>query len=335
MEIKMKKNRYIILLMAFLFTASFLYAQESYQKLAQTGCQFLSVGIDARSTAVAEAFTSVEAGSQSLFYNPAGMARMNNYLDLTASTLTYIADIKYYGASLSINPFGIQYGILGFSFTSVDYGELQGTIVDPDPLNEKGYLKTDMFKPSALAAGVGYAIQLSDRFSVGLQVKYIQQSLGSNLLDDEITVDNKVSVIAFDFGTLYQTGIKSLAFGMSVRNFSQELRYQSEGFQLPLTFKLGISMNAMDLIDPEQDIHSLLVALDAVHNRDYPEQINFGFDYTFNNLFSVRAGYMFNNDEHGFTAGFGVQQFGLGIDYGYTPFGIFDDVHRITVRYSY
>jgi len=44
---------------------------------------------------------------------------------------------------------------------------------------------------------------------------------------------------------------------------------------------------------------------------------------------------MFNNDEYGFTAGFGVQQFGLGIDYGYTPFSIFDDVHRLTIRYSY
>jgi long-subunit fatty acid transport protein len=260
---------------------------------------------------------------------------MNNYFDLGASTLTYIADIKYYAGSLALNPFGMQYGILGFTFMAVDYGEFIGTIVDSDPENPKGFIETGTFKPSALAIGVGYAIQLSDRFSVGAHVRYVHQALGSNLLDDDSYVDNKVNAISFDFGTLYQTGIKSLAFGMSVRNFSQEVKYQVEGFQLPLTFKLGISMNAMDLIDPETDLHSLLVAVDAVHNRDYPEQVNFGFDYTFNKMFSVRAGYMFNNDEHGFTAGFGVQQFGLGIDYGYTPFGVFDDVHRLTIRYSY
>ena len=332
MEMKMKKNKYIILLIAFLLSISFSFAQEKNQKLAQTGCQFLSVGIDARSTASAEAFTSLEAGSNSLFYNPAGMARMYNYFDLTASTLTYIADIKYYAGSLALNPFGIQYGILGISFMAIDYGELIGTMVAE---NDRGYVETEPFKPSALSIGVGYALQLSDRFSVGAHVKYVYQSLGSSLLDDQSNVDNKVNTIAFDFGTLYHTGIKSLAFGMSVRNFAQEVKFQDEGFQLPLTFKLGISMNAMDLIDPESNIHSLMVAIDAVHNRDYPEQVNFGFDYTFNKMFSVRAGYMFNNDEYGFTAGFGVQQFGLGIDYGYTPFSIFDDVHRLTIRYSY
>ena len=328
----MKKNKYSILLVAFLLCTSFSYGQESYQKLAQTGCQFLSVGIDGRSTASAEAITAIEAGSNSLFYNPAGMARMYNYFDLTASTLTYIADIKYYAGSLALNPLGIEYGILGISFMAVDYGELIGTMVAD---NERGYVETDNFKPSALSIGLGYAIQLSDRFSIGAHVKYVYQSLGSSLLDDQSTVDNKVSTVAFDFGTLYHTGIKSLAFGMSVRNFAQEVKFQDEGFQLPLTFKLGISMNAMDIIDPESAIHSLVVAVDAVHNRDYPEQVNFGFDYTFNKMFSVRAGYMFNNDEYGFTAGFGVQQFGLGIDYGYTPFGIFDDVHRLTIRYSY
>jgi hypothetical protein len=339
MEIKMKKNKYMILLIALIFGVSFLSAQEKWQKLAQTGCQFLSVGIDARSVGFAEALTSVEAGSNSIFYNPAGMARMNNYIDLSASTLTYIADIKYYGASLALNPFGIEYGILGFSFMSVDYGEIQGTMVDPSV--EKGYRDTEFIKPSALSFGVGYAIQLSDRFSVGGQVKYVYQSLGSSEVDDKDLgvdgiVDNKVNAIAFDFGTLYQTGIKSLAFGMSVRNFSQELKYQDEGFQLPLTFKLGISMNAMDLVEGiDRDMHSLMVSVDAVHNRDYPEQVNFGFDYTFYKLFSVRAGYMFNNDEYGFTAGFGVQQFGLGIDYGYVPYKHFSDVHRLTVRYSF
>jgi len=339
----MKKNKYIVLLIALLFGVNFISAQEKWQKLAQTGCQFLSVGIDARSVATAEAFTSVEAGSSSLFYNPAGMARMNNYIDLTGATLNYIADIKYYGGSVAFNPFGIEYGVLGFSFMSIDYGEIQGTMVDPS--QDKGYRDTELFKPNALAAGLGYAIQLSDRFAVGGQVKYVYQSLGTSYIDEKVIVENdttnkkitnKVSAIAFDFGTIYQTGIKSLAFGMSVRNFAQELKYQYEGFQLPLTFKLGLSINAMDLIDGiDREMHSLLVSVDAVHNRDYPEQVNFGFDYTFYKLFSVRAGYMFNNDEYGFTAGFGVQQFGLGIDYGYVPYKHFADVHRLTVRYSF
>jgi hypothetical protein len=81
-------------------------------------------------------------------------------------------------------------------------------------------------------------------------------------------------------------------------------------------------------------MHSLLVSIDAVHNRDYPEQINLGMEYTFNQLISLRGGYMFNNDEHGITGGIGIQKFGLAFDYGYTPFGVFKDVHRLSVRYT-
>jgi len=329
MEITMKKIVYIIFLS---FLVSFSLLSQEYKKLAQTGCQFLSVGQDARSTSIAEALTSVDGYSTSLFYNPAGMARMENFIDLNLNHMTWIADIKYYSGSFSINPFGLKYGIIGLSFMYVDYGEFLGTRVNPN--TEAGYDDIGTFKPSALSIGLGYAIQLSDRFSVGGQVKYVYQELGSSLLSDLSEVTNKVDVIAFDFGTLYKTGFKSLAFGMSVRNFSKELKFQNEGFQLPLTFKLGISMNAMDLIMPDQDLHSLLVTVDAVHNRDYPEQLNLGMEYTFNKIVSLRGGYMFNNDEHGITGGIGLEYSGFGFDYGYTPFGVFKDVHRLTFRFK-
>lgn len=327
----MKKFIYILSVFILIFTASGLLAQEN-KKLAQTGCQFLSVGQDARSTALGEALTSIDGLSASLFYNPAGMARMNNYLDLNLNHMTWIADIKYYSGSVAINPFGLQYGIMGLSFMYVDYGEFLGTRVNPNI--ESGYDDIGTFKPSALSVGLGYAIQLSDKFSVGGQVKYVYQELGSSLLSDKSEVKNKVDVLAFDFGTLYKTGYKSLAFGMSIRNFSQELKFQNEGFQLPLTFKIGISMNAMDLILPDQNMHSLLVAVDAVHNRDYPEQINLGLEYGFDNLIFVRGGYMFNNDEHGITGGIGIQRFGFAFDYSYTPFTVFKDVHRLTFRFT-
>lgn len=327
----MRKFKYIIIILFLIAGTSGLLAQ-SNEKLAQTGCQFLSVGQDARATAIAEALTSVDGYSTSLFYNPAGMAKMTNFLDLDLNHMTWIADIKYYSGAVAVNPFGLQYGVMGLSFVYVDYGEFQGTRVNPNI--DAGFDETGDFKPTALSAGLGYAIQLSDRFSVGAQIKYVYQKLGSSLLSNNSNVDNKVSVIAFDFGTLYRTGIKSLAFGMSIRNFSQELKYQNEGFQLPLTFKLGISMNAMDVLLPDQNMHSLLVSIDAVHNRDYPEQINLGMEYTFNQLISLRGGYMFNNDEHGITGGIGIQKFGLAFDYGYTPFGVFKDVHRLSVRYT-
>ncbi|MBC7187085.1 MAG: DUF3308 domain-containing protein, partial [Calditrichaeota bacterium] len=134
-------------------------------------------------------------------------------------------------------------------------------------------------------------------------------------------------------------GFRSLNFGMSVRNFSQEVRYETEGFQLPLTFRIGLAMDLLDVLPAlrlGQD--ALLLSVDATHPRDYPEQVGFGAEYLLMNTLALRLGYSFPNDEHGFTAGFGVQQalsrFRFGLDYAYTPFGLFNEVHRFSVRLS-
>jgi hypothetical protein len=126
---------------------------------------------------------------------------------------------------------------------------------------------------------------------------------------------------------------------MSVRNFSAELKYKDEKFQLPLTFKIGVSMNVFDLVDIDKKMHSFLIAVDASHPRDYREQLSFGAEYLFMNTFAIRGGYTFPTDEQEFTAGIGIKQsiadFKFGIDYSYTPFGIFDNVHRFSINLAY
>lgn len=316
---------------------------QSYRKLAQTGFQFLSVGVEARAAAMAEAYTTVAGYSNSIYYNPANLARSNAFLDVGLSRNEWIADIVYNAGSLAVRPANGEYGAFAVSVLSVDYGEFLGTRVDPT--TDQGYVDTGVFSPTAYAVGLGYAKSLSDRFSVGGHVKYASQSLGSSTLPvgnvaDGVTEDvkNNLGVVAFDFGTFYQTAIKSLAFGMTVRNFSQEVEFQRESFQLPLTFRIGISMNVLDFFMAENRDHSFVVAIDAIHPRDYSEQLNIGGEYTFKNLIAVRGGYLYNYDEQDLTAGFGIQKFsgnrGFAIDYAYTPFGVFDSVSRFTVRFA-
>ena len=131
-----------------------------------------------------------------------------------------------------------------------------------------------------------------------------------------VSEKNSIDAAAFDFGILYHTGYKSLDFGMSVRNFSTELKYKEESFQLPLTFKIGISMNMLDLTDLNSDMHSLLLSIDASHPRDFAEQVFVGSEYTFMKTFSLRGGYEFPKDEGGFSAGFGLMQQVAGVKYG-------------------
>jgi hypothetical protein len=328
------KNK-IVLFVLFLFCCSMPNpgtAQE-YKKLAQTGFQFLSVSSDARASALAGAVTSSEMQSSSLFYNPAGMAGMTSFFDASFSQNAWIADIMHNSFSLAVNPFHGKYGVFGMSVLSVDYGDLIGTRVSN---NTQGYEETGSFSPSALAVGFGYAKSLTDRFSVGGQVKYTHQQLGENLLPqaDSSMSKNELSPLAFDFGTLFKTGFKSLAFGMSVRNFSKEIKFAEEGFQLPLIFQMGISMDLMDLTQWKQGDHSLLLSLDATHDRSHTEQVIVGLNYEFMKIISLRGGYISNNDENHISCGIGISYSGARLDYAYSPFGIFDSIQRFTIRFS-
>ena len=326
----MKKKVTHILAAAFAFALCFPNAHAADRKLAQTGFQFLSIPTQARPAAMGEAFTTMAGQSTSIFYNPANMARVSSFLDVSLSRNQWIANIDHYAASLSVRPKDGEYGVVGFSVLSVDYGDFLGTRVDP--ATDKGYEDTGTFSPTAYAMGIAYAKSLTDRFSVGAHVKYVSQTLGNSVLPvsevgegETLTVENTVGVMAFDFGTYYNTGFKSLAFGMTVRNFSKEIQYELEGFQLPLTFYIGISMNILDLFMEESQNHSLLVSVDATHPRAFSERLNLGAEYVFMNLFSLRGGYQHNYDVQDITTGFGIhksfgRQGSVSIDYAYTPF---------------
>lgn len=300
-------------------------------KLAQTGFNFLNVATDARASAMGDAVNSLSGYSGALFQNPASMADLTNLVSSTFSVNNWIADIRYLSASAVFAPFSGDYGVIGVSLQSVDYGEIQGTMVAN---NEASYVDTYIMKPNALAIGIGYAKMLNDKFGVGAQVRYAYQSLGESQLASGLKT-NKANAVAFDFGTVYKTGFESLAFGMSVRNFSKEVKFEEEGFQLPLIFTIGISANLFDFVGMPASDHALLLTLDSTHPRSHPEQVKFGAEYQFMKMFFLRGGFVTANSEDSYTLGAGISTFGFEVDYAYTPFGVFDNVQRFTARFSF
>lgn len=312
-----------------------------YQKLAQTGFQFLSVISDAKAASMGGSVNSLEMGSASLFFNPAGMAGLNGSAEVSVSLNNWIADIRHMQFSAAVNLHNL--GVIGASIQVVNYGEILETIVDPNPNSTDGYIDIGTFSPNAYCVGIGYAKQLNEQFSIGGQVKIAQQDLGDGIVpvsldmtDSSTTIESfKKNPIAFDFGTLFKTGIKSLAFGMSVRNFSSQEKYVQEGFELPLVFTLGISMDMMDLVPGAGDYHSLILSVDATHPRSDPEQLLIGMDYTFMKTLSIRGGYVTGSDVQKFSFGLGISKFGLDLDYACTPFEYFGNVQRFTLGFKF
>ena len=308
---------------------------EEIKKVAQTGLQFLKVDVGARAAAMGGAYLVAGYDATSMFYNPAGIANISSDFDIFAGQTQWIADIKYNTAAIVKNFENI--GAIGISFIIADYGDnIIGTQV---AANDKGYVETGNLDVGAYAIGLSYAKQLTEKFTVGAQIRYVGQNLGENLMADGNTVENKVNGLSFDFGTIFYPGFKSFRFGVSVRNFSADYQYEEESFELPLTFAIGVAMNVLDFTEMRNEDHSLLVTVDAIHPRDYSERINLGAEYWFNNMFALRGGYKFNYDEEGLTAGLGVKlnisKMNLKLDYSYTDFGVFNSVNRFSVGFSF
>jgi hypothetical protein len=338
MGLRMNKKVVLLVGVTLLLSCHELSAQ---QKLAQTGMKFLSVGGDPRIAAMGGAYTAGEGYASSVFYNPASMARITSSVDAMIGATLWIADINHGYGSIAIRPGDGSLGVFAISLQTVEYGDLIGTSASLG--TGGGFVETGKFSPSAFAVGIGYAVALNEKLSIGGHGRYVRQSLGSFLQKANEPPTNFIGEVgSFDLGILYRTGYKSLNFGMSIRNFSKEIRYIQENFQLPLTFKMGLSMDMMDLFEIEKASHSLLLTVDAEHPRDYQEQVRVGGEYTFMKLFCLRAGYVSSANEEGISYGAGFmklydfdEQHIVGADYAYTPFGVFGGVHRFSFHISF
>lgn len=331
----------VVLLALGILIISDAYGQ-ARNKRAQTTMKFLSVSTNARATGMGTAMTSVESNAAyAMLYNPATLSRLPQKVDMSFGMVNWIDGIDYNMGAIAYRPSDGRYGVFGVNFVMVDYGDIDETIVG---VGEKGYYRVGTFRPHAFSAGLSYARALTGRFSVGGNLKYVKmnlaqgtRSLGTDggLVRDEFEAET----LAFDFGVLYLTGFESLKLAMSLRNFSQEVSLNETDSELPLTFRIGVSMNILDLLDVDDQMHSFLVSIDANRPRDYSEQIIIGGEYTFLNRIALRAGYGYPTDTQQISAGFGIRQpvgsINLAIDYSYTTFDVFSNVNTFSVQFGF
>lgn len=332
---KGKRCRAMMLVVIMVLVPALAQGQE---KLAQTGLQFLDIGVAARAEALGGAFVLAGNNADALFYNPAGIAQSTTTFDVSMNRVQWFADMNYNAIGVAYRPWSGDYGVFGLSFLNADYGDFYGTRVAAG--TPAGYEDTGVFTPTAFALGLGYGKQLSERFSIGGQAKYVKQDLGSNNLTfGSSEKKNSVSGFAFDFGMIYKTPIEGFDFGMSIKNFATDFKFEQYSFEAPLTFRVGLAFRVLELASLSAEGQSLLVVADAVHPRDSNEHLDVGAEYTFYKLVSLRVGYKFNYSEQGVTGGLGVNYDlveGLNVraNYSYGTFGIWSAVHRFSIGLS-
>lgn len=335
----MRFTRIIFLSVLTLLLSTQVYGQK---KRAQTSMKFLSVSPSARASALSNAATSVDMGAYGAFYNPATMAGIKGTYNATVGAVQWITDINHNSAALVYKPADGKFGVFGINALSVDYGDILATVVDEN--DPKGYRDIGTINPTAMAFGLSYANAITDQFSVGANFRFSQQNLGSVAMGPDGSGGYNMQSFSastglLDFGVLYKTGFESLNFGMALRNFSPEIEYDTETSELPMTFKIGVSMDVLDVTNIDPEVHSLLVSIDANRPRDFDEQLLFGMEYSFIDRFVLRAGYGFPKDEEKFSFGAGIKQpigpLVLSVDYSYTQFGVFGEVNRFSAQLGF
>lgn len=287
---------------------------------------FLSIGGSARASGMANILDFAKNDLGSVFYNPAGLASVEKrsfYFNYTK----WIADMSVANMAVSWN--FDNYGVFALHGQIMDYGDFKGTTIAQTSL---GYRDIDVGTVSAMALGLGYGIQLTEQFYIGGNVKWISQNLGMNdtYISDAIETTGKkndVSDIAFDFGTMYDTEIKSIMLTMSIRNYSSQQLYENEEFVIPQTFKIGIAADLIEIISTPNKDHKVFLALEGVDQRDRTQFLNTGVEYTLLNMVVLRAGYATNRTQDdmsplSFGAGFILDSSSfLGkVDFSYSSF---------------
>ncbi len=329
------RSRSIVISIFILFNAiNFTHAQIT--KKAQTGFRFLENPVSAEVMGRGGVGVATTLTSNGIFWNPALIGLIEPTADLSYNYTKGIADINYNAAAAAVH-IG-DFGVLGFSLLAMDYGTFVGT---ERASNAQGYVETGNFSPTAIEVGTAFSQKVSNRFSYGIQVKYVHQNLGSIVFNDSTGQRKEYAqgTVAFDVGAYYDFLYNGIRFGAALQNVSRELKYESDEFPLPFAVSFGITVEPIQFFNKEEKTSRVILSFESRHPRDFGEKLKFGAEYRFMEKFIARAGYEMNYDERGFSAGFGVWQEVSGIpirvDYAFEPFGIFGNVHFISVGVSY
>ena len=260
-------------------------------KTGTTAAKFLSIEVGSNAVGMGGAYTAIASDATAMYWNPAGLS-FHDTKEVYFNHANWIADISfdYFGITFPMN----NKSILGFNLTSVTMDEMEVTRYGNENTGET-------FSAADYAIGTTYALDLTDRFSVGFNGKYIQQSIANS----------HAKGFAMDFGTLFITPF-GFTLGTSISNFGPKLKMtgddlligadvdeniegnnesvtgilSTDSFDLPLVLRIGIS-------DQFQigSRNKIVLSADAISPNDNANYINAGAKiYLLDGLISLYAG---------------------------------------------
>jgi hypothetical protein len=272
--------------------------------------QFLTMDVGGRPLGMAGSFTGVCDDVNSLFYNPAGLASMEQ-AQATLFHRRWLADTSYSylgiaGPAGKWGGFGASVRYLGGEPMAAynEYGQRRGSVNASDQ-----------------AYTISWARKLEKKFHGGLSVKIARE-----MLDIETATS-----VAVDLGAVYQVS-SQFRFGLMVANIGPGVTYIKEKGSLTKVLRLGCSYRLLQ--------NRLLSVLEATKQMDDDLELKVGGEYWVIEQCAVRTGYSFEAGSSevtgfdGLTAGLGFKQGMLRLDYAISTWGDLGLAHVLSLTFT-
>jgi hypothetical protein len=309
-----------------------------------SAANFLKIGIGARAQSLGGSYVAQADEVTALYWNPAGIVNINGR-EVNFTQIDWIADVNlsFLGGVVSMG----EAGSIGIAITYLSMGDMKVT----NWVNPEGTGET--FEASDMAIGLTYARRITEKFGIGLQVKYIQEKISQSSAD----------AFAIDVGVQYQTGFEDLKLGMAISNFGTEMQLsgrdlsirtdpfntvgsnpddvhanlETVSWPLPITIRLGASMDFI-----KSDALRLTGNLDFYDPRDVDQTWCAGSEAAlFGETVFLRAGVnnYFENELRPSLGG-GIKYnfddiYGIVIDYAYSDMGRLISANRFSLAFTF
>ena len=345
----MKNKKLLFFLLSILILSTSFSVLAGKKKVGQSGMGYLAISMGARESAMGDAATAITKGIQGMWHNPSVIADIDRFA-ISIQQVNWMVDTKLYGfaAAYSLG----NWGTVALDLTYMDYGEIMGTQRVDKSVDYRGFVLTGDIGVEDYAIGFAYARRMNDKFTLGFKVKRLHESLGdaryvyqreNEGTDEQIdyykTKKWTMDDWGVDIGTVYDVGWKSLKVAMTMQNFSRDMKYWYEEFNLPMALRIGLAMDLAQVFMPDSDEFNFNLAVDAIHPNDYTERVHLGGELLYLKRFALRGGYKFNHDVENFTFGMGVNftMAGLSatVDYAYTSADYFKDINRFSMQFYF
>jgi uncharacterized protein UPF0164 len=276
-----------------------------------SGGEILSIPVGARAIGMGEAYTAMADDVSSLYWNPAGLAILNQ----SQASFMYnqwLKDLTFSNGSLAVP---LENGGIGASLSYLSYGTI-------DAFDSQGNPAGTVNAYSGVAT-VGGA-WLGDIWSAGFNLKGIQGQLA----------DVKATGFATDLGAtlVYPKEFMggTLRGAATVRNLGPGLKYIDQSDPLPEEWRIGLA--AVQMMNQK-----LNLSMDYGQQRDLDGSIYMGAEYLPIPNIALRAGYAGSHTESsGIRAGLGLKIKDLSFDYAFSPYGDLGMTQRyeLTMRFG-